>query len=60
MLCRRCKRPLANRRSIKRKFGPRCWVHEREELAAAAEGDLFAGWQAWDEYRKRKRPILRA
>jgi hypothetical protein len=45
MRCRRCKRTLANPRSIKRRFGPRCWAHELEEFAAAAQGDLFEGWQ---------------
>ena len=54
MLCRRCRRPLANPRSIKRRFGAYCWAKEREEYATAAQGDLFEGYPLWDDYQKRR------
>lgn len=54
MLCRRCRKPLFSRRSIKRRHGAKCWAHEKRELAIAAQGDLFSGWLAWDAYRKRR------
>jgi hypothetical protein len=54
MLCRRCRRPLANPRSIKRRFGAYCWAKEREEYATAAQGDLFEGWEAWLAYQQRR------
>jgi hypothetical protein len=54
VLCRRCKRVLANPRSIKRRYGPRCWVKEQAEFAAAAQGDLFDGFQNWEAYMARR------
>jgi hypothetical protein len=46
--------PCRNPRSIKLRYGPRCWIKEQEEFAAAAQGDLFDGFKNWDAYVARR------